>query len=238
MKKSAAKSSPVKSAPRDVCAEITAKLVAALESGVAPWVKPWVGDGGVPAMGGMPCNAVTGRSYHGANVLVLWCAGFTDPRWLTFQQAVSLGGSVRKGEKGQTVCWWSPITKKAAEGATAEDDTPRTHLVCRAYTVFNVSQCDGLKLDTDPVDPPVPVTDMSVADAVATRVGAKVAIGGSRAYYSPSSDMIGMPTKEAFVDSSSHDATLLHELTHWTGHATRLDRDWLRKSGLRSPALT
>lgn len=222
-----AKAPAAKTAPRDLCAEITAKLVEQLEKGVAPWVKPWSGDGGVPVLSGLPRNGATGRAYHGANVLVLWASGFSDPRWITFQQALALGGSVRRGEKGQTICYWTSVAKKTEEApADGEEATSRTRLICRAYTVFNVTQCDGLSLDAPPVA--APVTDVSVADAVAARVGARVTIGGERAYYSPSSDAIGMPAVKSFVDVSSYDAILLHELTHWTGHESRLDRDFAK----------
>lgn len=225
----------VKAAPRDVCAEITAKLVEALEKGVAPWIKPWNGDAGVPRLSGMPRNAVTGKTYRGANVLVLWCAGFSDPRWVTFQQALSLGGCVRKGEKGQTVCWWSPVTRREESTDETKDgentETPRTRLICRAYTVFNVSQCDGLKLDEIQAPPVVDVTSENVADTTAARVGAKVVLGGDRAYYSIMQDYIGMPVRAAFEDDGAYTATLLHELTHWTGAPGRCDRKFGTRFG-------
>ena len=233
-KKAAPVKATVKAAPRDVCAEITAKLVEALEKGVAPWVKPWNGDAGVPGMSGMPRNAITGKTYRGANVLVLWCAGYSDPRWVTFQQALSLGGCVRKGEHGQTICWWSPVTRKEekAEGTEGEaTETPRTRLVCRAYTVFNVSQCEGLKLDEIQAPPVVDVTSENVADATAARVGAKVKFGGSRAYYSPAADYIGMPVLAAFEDEGAYTATLYHELFHWTGAPGRCDRKFGTRFG-------
>lgn len=233
-KKAAPKSATVKAAPRDVCAEITAKLVESLEKGVAPWIKPWNGDAGVPGMSGLPRNAVTGKGYRGANVLVLWCAGYSDPRWVTFQQALSLGGCVRKGEKGQTVCWWSPVTRReestdeTKDGETKEN---RTRLICRAFTVFNVSQCDGLKLDEIQALPVVDVTSENVADAMAARVGARVKFGGSHAYYSITADYIGMPVRAAFEDEGAYTATLLHELTHWTGASGRCDRKFGTRFG-------
>lgn len=216
-------------AARDVCSEMTAKIVAALEAGVAPWVKPWNGDGGAPLASGLPRNAVTGRPYHGGNVLVLWCAGFSDPRWLTFKQALALGGCVRKGERGTTVCFWAPVSGKKATDAAPdaeggeETTAGRKRLMCRAYTVFNVSQCDGLTLDAET---PAAPAELGVADNVAARVGAKVTRGGARAFYSPSADAITVPVRAAFTDEGAYDGTLLHELTHWTGHKSRCDRDF------------
>lgn len=215
-------------AARDVCSEMTAKIVDALEKGVAPWVKPWSGDAGVPTLSGMPRNAVTGRAYHGGNVLVLWCAGYADPRWLTFKQALALGGCVRKGERGTTVCFWTSVPSKKAADATAEgggEETTkgRKRLICRAYTVFNVEQVDGLALDAEA---PTAPAELGVADAVAERVGAKVTRGGSKAFYSPTADAIAVPVRAAFTDEGAYDGTLLHELTHWTGHKSRCDRDF------------
>lgn len=207
---------------RDVCAEITAKLVAQLEAGTAPWVQPWSGGG---AGGGLPRNAITGKHYRGGNVVALWSAGFADPRWLTFKQAIDRGGNVRRGEKGSVVCFWTPVGGSAVKDATDTEEVSRKRLVCRAYTVFNVSQCENLRLDT-PAPIAKPADAASVADGVVSRVGAFVSRGGDRAAYSPRLDQIVMPAQHSFTDVAAYDATLLHELTHWTGHKSRLDRDF------------
>lgn len=236
--KPAKKTVVAKAPPRDICAEITAKLVEQLEKGVAPWIQPWSGDGGIKSLGGLPRNALTGKTYHGANILVLWSAGFSDPRWLTFQQALTLGGFVRKGEKGQTICWWSPVSYKDKEDTeTKEDGTaPKTRLVCRSYTVFNVSQCDGLKLDGEQEGTEKPEIVGDIADKIAEKVGAKVIFGGDEAKYSPVLDRIKMPIPSTFKDIGAYNSIFLHELTHWTGHPTRCNREFGKRFGNRAYA--
>ena len=126
--------------------EITARIVAELEAGIVPWVRPW----NASACGlGLPENASTGRSYSGINILILWDAvftrGFGSQRWLTFRQALSMGGNVRKGEKGTTVCYADRFIPKAeAERARETGDTANAVPFLKRFTVFNIEQCEGL----------------------------------------------------------------------------------------------
>lgn len=209
-------------AKRDVAAEVTAKIVEALEAGTAPWVRPWTTTGAPSAT--LPRNAASGRLYRGINIILLWAAafarGYSDPRWLTFNQAKALGGSVRKGERGTAIVFWKWIVKD--EGLATEKRIP----MARTFTLFNVAQCDGLSLEAiaAPAAPPAHVD--GVADELAARAGAKVLRGGDVACYSPTLDEVRMPLASAFVDRGAYDATLLHELTHWTGHSKRLDRNF------------
>src|ERR1019366_7295813 len=126
---------------RDLYAEVSARIVAELEAGAAPWVKPWSATPGANT----PCNAVSNRPYSGCNVVLLWmaqAAGYRTPRFLTFKQALELGGNVRKGEHGTKVCFVKQLQVRD-QGA---DDSASTRLIpmMREYTVFNVDQCDNL----------------------------------------------------------------------------------------------
>jgi antirestriction protein ArdC len=211
---------------RDVAAEVTAKIVEALEAGTAPWVKPWR-DGVGPTTGlELPSNASTGRTYRGVNVVMLWASaltkGYADTRWVTFNQARDLGGSVRKGEKATSIVFWKWLVKD--EGTPNEKRIP----MARTFSLFNVEQCDGLELDART---PAPTHVDGEADRVAARVGAKVVRGGDRAFFSPSSDTIGMPVADAFATREEYESTLLHELVHWTGHESRNARAFGKRFG-------
>ena len=128
--------------------EITDKIIAELEAGRVPWVQPW-GTAAAKAPLAMPKNAATGRQYSGINMLILWGAviehGFTGQSWLTFRQALSLGGHVRKGERGTTVVYadrFVPEDEKRRAHETGEEAQAIPFL--KRFTVFNTDQCDGL----------------------------------------------------------------------------------------------
>src|SRR5882672_9907054 len=128
---------------RDLYAEVSARIVAELEQGAAPWVKPWSATPGANT----PCNAVSNRPYSGCNVVLLWmaqAAGYRTPRFLTFKQALDLGGNVRKGEHGTKVCF---VKQLQVRDKNADDDMKIVPMM-REYTVFNVAQCDGLPDNT------------------------------------------------------------------------------------------
>ena len=163
--------------------EVTAKIVAELEAGRRPWVQPWGHTGGVAP--GLPRNALTGRSYSGVNVLILWGAviaeGYPSQSWLTFKQAQAAGGCVRKGERGTGVVFADRFVPKGeAERAAREEDDARAIPFLKRFTVFNVAQCEGLRpgLAADPA--PLPEREIvPVAEAVVAASGADFRIGGS-----------------------------------------------------------
>jgi len=203
---------------RDVYQEITDKIIAQLETGVAPWAKPWdAKDAGF----GMPRNYATGRAYRGVNVLLLWAAGYPDQRWLTYNQAQAAGGQVRKGEKGTQVILFKPFAIR--EAGKPEGENERTIPLIRSFTVFNIAQIDGLpaEVPAGPVAEPEPITYTLAADLMRQ---ANVGHGGARAYYSPMADVIQMPERVAFESEAAYWGVALHELTHWSGHESRLDR--------------
>lgn len=219
---------------RDMYKEVTDSIIAELEQGALPWLKPWR-DGIGPSLDTqMPNNAISNRSYSGVNVLLLWAkasrCGYPSGRWLTYNQAKQAGGTVRAGEKGTTVIFMKRLTKqKRASDGTMETDS---FAVMRAYTVFNVAQCDGLpeRLTKGKPLPPAPELDSMFQNFVA-KTPARISHGGDRAYYSPLPDYVQMPHIQAFKDLDNYKATLLHELTHWTGHESRLAREFGKRFG-------
>ena len=210
--------------------EITDKIIAELEQGRLPWVQPW-SSGAVRAPLAMPKNAATGRRYSGINVLILWGAvvehGFAGQSWVTFRQALELGGSVRKGERGTTVVYADRFTpEEERERARREGETPQGIPFLKRFTVFNVEQCDSLPDDIAAAAAPVPQSlILSQAEALIRATGAEVKIGGDRAYYDVAHDHIRVPPPQAYAEPINWHRTALHELGHWTGAAGRLGRD-------------
>jgi len=216
----------------DLYTQITDRIVAELEAGTVPWVQPWA-EAAAPL--GMPANATTGRHYSGINILLLWAAvmdrDFPSQRWLTFRQALERGGNVRKGERGTMVVFadrFVPTCEK--ERASASGDEPHRIPFLKRFTVFNIAQCEGLpaKLRGE-VDRK---RHASPFDLIAPRVralidasGARVRIGGNYAFYAPQDDLVVVPPPEAFFEPVNWHRTALHELSHWTGHPSRLGRD-------------
>ncbi|MCA9078637.1 MAG: DUF1738 domain-containing protein [Planctomycetaceae bacterium] len=215
----------------DVYTRVTDKIIADLTRGVRPWHRPWQAE--------YAAGRITrplrhnGEPYHGVNILMLWAEaeqrGLACPYWLTFQQAKQLGGHVRKGEKGSTVVYASSFqkTETGTDGQEIEETIP----FLKQYTVFNAEQCEGLperysELAETPRDDLQPVERVS---SFVAETGAEVRTGGTRAYYAIGGDYIQMPPLPTFRDAESHAGTLLHELTHFTRHPSRLDRDLGRK---------
>src|SRR5580700_5077908 len=193
--------------------EITEKIIAELEAGRVPWVQPW-GTAAAKASVSMPQNAATQRRYSGINVLILWAAvierGFADQSWLTFRQALGLGGNVRKGEHGTTVVYADRFTPdEERRRAERDGDEPNAIPFLKRFTVFNTDQCEILPH----------------AEALIDATGADFRIGGERAFYSPSHDFIQVPRPEAYFEPINWHRTAVRELGHWVGHSSRLGRD-------------
>ena len=220
---------------KDLYADVSARIVAELERGAAPWVKPWSATAGQ----NVPQNAVTDRPYSGCNVILLWLArdrGWATPRFLTFKQALEAGGHVRKGEHGTKVYFVKQLEVKDGDSEEAE-----TRLVpmMREYTVFNVDQCEGLP-DSVRAGKPMRVRNPDTRDVLADdflrSTGADIREGHGEAYYVPSHDFISMPAFAAFKGADHFYNVAFHELTHWTGHKARLDRDLKNRFGSRDYA--
>lgn len=201
----------------DVYAIITERIINLLKQGVVPWHKPWQGGER------MPRNLISGKEYRGVNVFLLHAMSYQSPFWLTFKQAGELGGSVRKGEKACPVVFWKWLD--------AQDvDTGKTKRVpfLRYYSVFNASQCDGL--DQSKIASPEPTTreftPIQEAERIVANMPQKPEIkhGLAKAFYSPSEDYVGMPSPEQFKSGEDYYSVLFHELTHSTGHESRINR--------------
>ncbi|MEL6521057.1 MAG: zincin-like metallopeptidase domain-containing protein [Pseudomonadota bacterium] len=216
---------------KDIYQKVTDKIIADLEKGELTWLKPW-SAGNMEGRITKPLRH-NGQPYNGINVLMLWGAsveaGYISPTWMTFKQAKELGGNVRKGEKGDLVVYANTITKM--EEQENGEEAKRKILFMKGYTVFNVEQIDGLPEDFYAKPEPVinPVARIDHADAFFAATRADIRHGGSRAYYSSGTDHVQMPVFESFRSPESYYATLAHELTHWTKHKSRLDREFGRK---------
>jgi antirestriction protein ArdC len=216
--------------------EITAKIIAELEQGIVAWVRPWRSAGHGPSLA-LPRNARTGKSYSGINILLLWAAldahGFASRHWLTFKQALELGGSVRKSEKGTHVFYADRfIPEKERERARSDGDEPSAIPFLKRYTVFNAEQCDGLPEHLFVPRPALPACEIiPEAQALILATGADFRIGGDKAFYLPSEDVIRVPHQSAFTEQINYYRTAFHELGHWTGHASRLARDLSHRFG-------
>ena len=212
--------------------EITTRIIGELEAGRLPWVQPW-GASGVAAPLAMPRNAATGRGYSGINVLILWGAviarGFSCQSWLTFRQALGLGGNVRKGERGTTVVFadrFVPDDEKRRSRETGEDAQAIPFL--KRFTVFSTDQCEGLPDDLATAPPPLPEGLIQPeVEALIRASGADLRLGGDKAFYAPGLDYIQVPRPEAYFEPINWHRTALHELGHWSGHANRLGRNLL-----------
>ena|GEM_PF-67371 len=215
---------------KDMYQEVTNIIIEALQEGVRPWIKPW-GDSS-PALS-MPLRH-NGETYNGINVLILWSVAmkmeYSSPYWMTYKQAKQLGGQVRKGEKAAPVFY--------AGSLKVEDDDPQANTdengekfirYMKSYAVFNVEQIDDLpeKYNPAPFIAPQIEENMQRSAAAETFIkhtGADMRSGFDRAYFHTVEDYIGLPDFEEFKTTHGYYSTAFHELGHWTGHKSRLDR--------------
>jgi antirestriction protein ArdC len=209
-------------------AGVTDRIIAELEAGRLPWVQPW--DSSI-TIAGLPRNASSGRAYSGINILILWHAlfehGFAAQRWLTFRQAQALGGHVRKGERGTCVCYADKFTPKDNDGMASESEERRQIAFLKRFTVFNVAQCEGLPEELYAQDCPALGDRETIpqAEALIAATGADIRVGTPHACYMPGSDRIEVPHQQAYPEQINWYRTVLHELGHWTGHGSRLNRE-------------
>lgn len=208
----------------DIYRTVTDAIIADLERGVRPWQRPWHAPSGQTSL---PLRA-NGEPYRGINVLALWLQalnrGFVSPYWLTFKQADELGAHVRKGERASRIVYAATMTRPSDD--TADTDDIRAVAFLKTYAVFSADQIDGLpeRFTIEPTRPTRPVERLAEAEGFIAATGADVRHGGARALYVPSQDFVQMPPIDSFIDSQGYYATLCHELTHWTGHTSRLAR--------------
>ena len=229
---------------RDFRQEVTETIIKLIEEGNAPWQKPWNGAAF------MPMNHTTQKSYRGGNALHLMIVamkrGYDDPRWMTYKQAADRGWQVRKGEKAAQVEFWEIKSGSAGvetsgdgkdEGKGEEettstdgtDDQRRNRFIHRVYSVFNAQQIDGVPALA--IRAPNLFEAVEAGERILTHSGAKITHDQvDRAYYSRTADDIHLPRRELFKDAAGYYGTALHELAHWSGHPTRLNRPTLTDS--------
>ncbi|MBC6609047.1 DUF1738 domain-containing protein [Hymenobacter sp. BT188] len=197
----------------DVYQIVTDRIVAALEGGVIPWRKPW------NAVYGLPRNYATGVAYSGINAFLLHFSGAL-PFFMTFKQALALGGHVRKGAKGHLVVYYN-VSVRENEHTGKEEKLP----FLKYYTVFSVEDIEGIAFDLPAVERHAH-TPIEAAEAIVAGWQERPTIEHlhQRATYSPALDRVNMPALATFTTPEGYYATLFHELTHSTGHASRLDR--------------
>jgi antirestriction protein ArdC len=196
--------------------QVTDRIIEKLESGVAPWVKPWSAESQANK------NIVSGKEYQGVNRLILGMSGFSSHAWGSFKQWQEKGGTVKKGEKGTMIVFYSPIKKDAVNPATGDLEQSIYHCL-KSYYVFNSEQVEGVEIAT----PEIPSRAYNPQPALDDRIiktGAQISHGGASAFYRPSTDSITLPVRDSFKDDSNYYATALHELVHWSGAKHRLNR--------------
>lgn len=208
----------------DIYQQVTDQIIASIEAGTPAWRNAWIGDGG-----GIPFPLRSnGEQYRGINVLMLWLTaadkGYRSPYWFTFRQAKELGAFVRKGEKSSTVVKYGTVERQDEQ--TGED---KAIPYAKAYGVFNADQIDGLPEEYHG-KPAEEARDLGTEpdqrlDTFFAATGADIRTSDDpRAFYHPSEDFIHMPPINTFYDAYGYYSTLAHEVCHWTGHKSRLDR--------------
>jgi len=217
---------------RDLHQDVTDRIVAAIEAGAGEWRMPWTGQ-----HGGLPFNATTKAKYRGVNVLTLWltasAAGFPTNEWASYLQWQERGAQVRRGERGSQIVYYGTTTRERENDAGELEETEIRFL--RYSHVFNAAQVDGWQ--SPAIERPNLATRIEAAERFVSNTGALIRYGLGRAYYSPTQDSIGMPEWAQFLDTPTATATenaygtLLHELTHWTGHEKRCAREFGKRFG-------
>jgi antirestriction protein ArdC len=213
---------------------ITDKIIQKLQEGVVPWHKPWKGAAEWPK------NLVSKKEYHGINAFVTAMAGYSSSYWLSFKQLSTLGGSVKKGQHGTPVVYWNWREIKNDDG-----DVEKKVPFMKYYTIFNTDQCEGIPEGKLPIveGPTNHIDPIAECEVIVERMPKKpeIEFDRPRAFYSPMDDKVNLPKKDLFDGPQEFYCTLFHELTHSTGHESRLarkgvmgtDGDW---SGMGTPA--
>ncbi len=210
-----------------IMSEIAHKVADLMTRHGTDWVKPWQGQAG-----GFPVNAASGKQYRGINVFLLLSEGFSSQYWATFNQWKAAGAKIKKGSKATTIVLWKPLERQT-ENAEGEIQTDRFWML-RTFKVFNADQVEGWEAPAQDVTAtPVDANGFEHCPSIEEffdEAGVNINHGGDRAFYSPAHDSVQMPKKEDFTGTDTSTAaeayysTLAHEVTHWTGHKSRLDR--------------
>lgn len=209
---------------RDVYTTVTSQIINAIEQGVGSWRMPWHMDASTAFS---PVSVRGLKPYRGMNTVILWSEatrhGYESALWGTFEAWKEYGGHVRKGAKGTMVCFWH---------FGNEDEDGNKAVFCKPYAVFNYAQTEGVELkNRGKVELKPKWERIQAAEEFFSRTGARITHGGNQAFYSPSEDYVRMPLREQFGKSDGYYSTLGHECGHWTGHASRLSREFGKRFG-------
>ena len=205
----------------DLYQQVTDRILAALEAGTRPWQCDWTRNG--------PALRITGEAYRGINQLLLAMAGagYASPTWMTFKQAIELGGAVRKGERSTPVVFFKKLERDQVDEATGEEKRVGIPML-RGYNVFNVDQIDGLPERFAPIAPTLidGKERDEIAEAAIRACGASISDDGGDAAFYPGRrpDSVHLPAFDRFYSTGGYLATMAHEVIHWTGAKSRLDR--------------
>lgn len=200
---------------QDIYQRITDLIINRMQSGIVPWRQPWTSET-------LPRNMVSNRAYNGINFWLLLSMGHPSPFYLSFLQVKTLGGNIRKGEKSIPIVFWKLLEKEEKPGELKK--TP----FLKYYNVFNLSQTEGIdpgKLPT--TEPPNPDFDpIAKAEELIEQWDdcPTIKLNQGQAFYSPAQDFVGMPSPQSFFKAPEYYSVLFHELTHSTGHQSRLGR--------------
>jgi antirestriction protein ArdC len=220
----------------DIYTRVTDAIVKAIEQGAGEYRMPWTVR---QDKGFSPISISTCKPYRGINTVVLWAQaqskGYGSALWGTYQQWVSLGGQVRKGEKASPVVYWGTWEEKSEADPEARGEK---HLFCKGYSVFNLEQVDGCKLPRK-WEPKLSHNQrVDRAEEFFQGVGVQVRDGGNRAFYRPTTpEAVYMPGWEQFPQVEGYYSTLAHEVTHWTSHSSRCDRQLGKRFGSEEYAM-
>lgn len=193
---------------------VTDRIIEQMKQGVIPWEKPWTG------IKSGAYNRVTRKPYSIINQMILKHSG----EYATFKQWTDLGGHIKKGAKSEIIVFWK-IMQIEEENEKGEK-VKKNIAILKYYNVFHISQVDGVEPLEKPFNnvEPIEEADRIIIDYVAREHVGFTECASNKAYYSPSSDCVVVPMKEQYQHINEYYSTAFHELTHSTGHKTRLDR--------------
>ncbi|MHB1516261.1 MAG: ArdC family protein [Acidiferrobacteraceae bacterium] len=214
------------SAGGDIHQQITNTIITAMETAQGTGKRLW------DAQPSLPLNLITGKPYSGINVLILWSAGlrngYTSPYWLTYKQAADIGGQVRQDEHGTRCVFYKPWESTDTNKDTGETETVKG-AVLKSFTAFNLDQIDGIEAPAKEARPAFAAIED--AERILSASQAQIHMGGTQAFYRRADDTIHLPNRERFTSTEAFYSVALHEMTHSTGHSSRLDRTFGERFG-------
>ena len=216
----------------DIHQQVTNQIIEAMEASQGQGRRLW------DSQPSLPLNLATGKPYSGMNILILWSAaiarGYRSPYWATYRQAADMGGQVRKGEHGTACVFYKPWENTDTNRETGETEITRG-AVLKSFRAFNLDQIDGIQAPTTEARPAFEV--LADAERLLQHTPAPIIEGGHQACYIPSRDEIHMPARATFINPEAFYSVACHEMTHATGHKSRLDRDLSGRFGGESYAM-